>query len=95
MYKSILKKSPEVSEIMNILSHEKRLSMACILANWEKNIWELTTALNISQSLASQFALKMKTQWLLKSKKDWKEVFYSIKDKKTIKLITALKNIYC
>jgi len=91
----MISKSPEVSKIMDILSHEKRLAMLCIISEWEKNISELVEILEISQSLVSQFALKMKDQWILESKKTGKEVFYRIKDTKTLELMQALKTIYC
>ena len=62
MYKEMISKSPEVSKIMDILSHEKRLALLCIISEGEKNISELVEILEISQSLVSQFALKMKDQ---------------------------------
>lgn len=95
MYEEIIRKSSEVSKLLDILSHEKRLSMLCILSEGEKNIAELTDILEISQSLVSQFALKMKDQWMLESRKDGKEVFYKLKDRKVLELMEALKNIYC
>lgn len=62
MYKEILEKAPKVSQVMDILSHEKRLAMLCLISEKERNISELTESLEISQSLVSQFALKMKDQ---------------------------------
>lgn len=62
MYKEMLIKVPSVSQIMDVLSHEKRLAMLCLLSESERNISELTEILEISQSLVSQFALKMKDQ---------------------------------
>lgn len=95
MYEEMLWKVEQVSAIMDILSHEKRLSILCLLSEWEKNIWELTQILDISQSLVSQFCLKMKDQWILSSHKDGKEVFYNLKDPKILELLEALKWIYC
>ena len=95
MYEEILNNAPEVSKIMDILSHEKRLAMLCFISEKQRNISQLMELLNISQSLASQFALKMKDLWVLKSKKIGKEVFYTLEDPKTLELIKALKTIYC
>jgi DNA-binding transcriptional ArsR family regulator len=47
---------------MDVLSHEKRLALLCLVSEKERNITELTQVLGISQSLVSQFALKMKDQ---------------------------------
>lgn len=95
MYKEILEKAPEVSKILTLLSHEKRLIMLCILSEGRKNISELTEKLWISQSLVSQFALKMRDQWVLESYKEGKEVYYSVTDEKILSLLLALKNTYC
>ncbi len=95
MYSEILQKATDVSRIMDILSHEKRLAMLCMLSQWEKNIGELTSALEISQSLVSQFAGKMRDQGILESRKDGKEVYYRIIDAQILELMWALKDIYC
>ncbi len=58
----MLIKIGDVSKTMDVLSHEKRLAMLCLISEKQRNISELTEALEISQSLASQFALKMKDQ---------------------------------
>ena len=60
MYAAIEKNIIEVCDILSLLSSEKRLMMLCFIGKGEKTIGELTIILNISQSLTSQFALKMK-----------------------------------
>ena len=62
MYTEIIGKATEVSKIMNICSHEKRLCMLCYLADGPKNVTQIVESLEISQSLVSQFALKMRDQ---------------------------------
>ena len=91
----MLWKISQVSDIMSILSHEKRLGMLCLISEKERNISELTDLLGISQSLTSQFALKMRDQGILKSRKEGKEVFYSLQETQILELIKALKTIYC
>jgi DNA-binding transcriptional ArsR family regulator len=95
MYSNIQKNVKGVSEFMKVISHEKRLLILCLLIDWEKNINELQKLLDISQSLVSQFTTKMKNMWYIQSEKRWKEVFYSIADKKVWEVIKALKKIYC
>jgi len=36
----------------------------------------------------------MKLEWILESRKDWKEVYYKIADPKILKLISSLKKIF-
>jgi len=95
MYNDIKEKAAEVSGILKIVSHEKRLWILCLLLEGEKNISELHDTLEISQSLVSQFAIKMRDQWVLESRKEWKEVLYRLKDTKMLELMKAIKTIYC
>lgn len=95
MYKDFKNKTKQVSGILKVISHEKRLWILCLLLEWEKNIFELQETLGISQSLTSQFLLKMKDMWILKSVKRWKEVYYDIADSNIKELMLSLKNIYC
>ena len=95
MYTEIIEKSKEVSKIMDICSHEKRLCMLCFLVDGPKNIGQIVEMLWISQSMVSQFALKMRDQGVLSSHKVRKEVFYEIVDTPIIALMKSLKEIYC
>lgn len=90
-----MEKSQEVSKIMDICSHEKRLCMLCFLVDGPKNIGQIVEMLWISQSMVSQFALKMRDQGVLSSHKIGKEVFYEIVDTRIITLMKSLKSIYC
>ena len=95
MYKEILKESSNVIEVMKILSNKKRLLLLCSLSEWEKNVSQIIKNTNISQSQTSQFLAKLKLQWIVESKQEWKEIFYKIKDKKIINMIENIKNLYC
>lgn len=95
MYEILEKKVESVCDILSLLSNEKRLLMLCYIADGQRSIWELTSHLGISQSLCSQFAIKMRECGILKSEKKGKEVYYSVADSKTLELIQSLKTIYC
>lgn len=95
MYTEIQSNITQVCDTLSLLSNEKRLMMLCFIGKGEKTIGELTTELNISQSLTSQFAIKMKACGLLKSEKKGKEVYYSVADTKALELVLSLKKIYC
>ncbi len=94
MYKKLQKNSEEVSKIMKILSNENRLSILCYIWKGDKWVWKISKDLGISQSLVSQILNRLKSEWILESARDGKEVFYEIKDKKIFKIIKSLKDIY-
>jgi len=88
------KKYGEIADIMKSFSNKSKLAILCFLWEEEKNVSSIIKCANISQSQVSQYLLKMKLEKLLKSEKKWKEVFYSISDRKILKLIKAMKNIF-
>ena len=91
---NILRKTWKISNILKNFSNENKLAILCYLWNGEKNVSEIMKCSKISQSQISQYLWKMKLEWILESKKDWKEVYYKISDKKILELISSLKNIF-
>ena len=74
--------------------HEVILLAPLTIKLEEKNVTDIMKCSSISQSQISQYLWKMKLEWILTAKKDWKEVFYKIKDKKVLELISSLKKIF-
>ena len=85
----------EVSALMKALSHPQRLMLMCYMAKSEKNVSELLELCDISQSQLSQFLNRMQREKLLKVRKEGNFVFYSISDKKILKLIQTMQKIFC
>ena len=85
----------EVATIMKALAHPQRLMLMCHLAEGEKNVGELLELCDISQSQLSQFLNRMQRERLLKIRKEGNFVFYSISDKKVLKLIQSMQKIFC
>ncbi len=90
----ILKKADYISTILKNLSNKDKLAILCYLSTKEKNVSEIIKFSNLSQSQVSQFLNKMKLEWILESKKIWKEVYYKISDPKILQLISSLKIIF-
>jgi DNA-binding transcriptional ArsR family regulator len=85
----------EVSEVLKALAHPDRLKLLCLLAEQERTVNELVGACEISQSLASQFLVRLKKEGLVESEKDGQFVRYRIRDLRVLKLVKSLKTIFC
>jgi ArsR family transcriptional regulator, virulence genes transcriptional regulator len=86
----------EISELLKVLSNENRLSIVCHLIDQELTVSELHLRLShISQPALSQHLSMLKANKILESNKNGLTITYSIKDKRIIKVIEALKNSYC
>lgn len=87
----------ELSEMFDILSNEVRLCVISNLCfNGEKNVSELQTCSNSSQSNVSQQLAKLRSLGIIESRKVGNEVFYKITDNKVcdvIKLVLEDHNV--
>lgn len=95
MYKKVKENAKEVSKVMWLLANENRLMILCYIWKGEKLWGDMSKDLGISQSLVSQILKKFEVEDILESKREGKEVYYEIKDKKIMKLIRTLIEIYC
>jgi DNA-binding HxlR family transcriptional regulator len=89
------RKCDEVSGIMKAIAHPQRLMIMCHLSEGEKNVSEIQQLCDISQSQLSQFLNRMQREKLLKVRKDSQFSYYSIADKKLIKLVESMQKIFC
>jgi ArsR family transcriptional regulator, virulence genes transcriptional regulator len=85
----------ETSRILKSLAHPQRLQLLCFLSEGERTVSELEKLCHTSQSQLSQFLQRMRSEGLVRARRDGKFVFYSIEDPKVFKLIQALHKIFC
>ncbi len=84
-----------VSGLLKSLSHPQRLMILGHLIQGEKTVGELQELCGISQSQLSQFLARMKLEGLLNCERKGRFQYYSVGDKKIVKLIQAIHAIYC
>jgi DNA-binding transcriptional ArsR family regulator len=93
--KAILKQCESISVILKSLAHPVRLKILCQIMERERSVNELTEFCEISQSAMSQVLSRMKTEGMVVSRREHNFVYYSVADKKVLKLLQAIKEIYC
>lgn len=89
------RRSAGVSSLLKQLSHPQRLLILCCLAEGEKSVGEIEEACGASQSAVSQFLKGMRLQGLVDFRRDGKQVYYKIVDKRVHELIKSLYQIFC
>lgn len=93
--RAIVQQCENVSGVIKSLAHPVRLKILCQLIEGEKTVNELTEFCDISQSAMSQFLGRMKSENMLKSRREGHFVYYSVSDAKLVRLLKAIKEIYC
>lgn len=88
-------KSEGVSALLKQLAHPQRLLILCSMAEGEKSVGEIEEICGASQSAVSQFLKGMRLEGLIDSRRNGKQIYYSIVDKRVLKLIKSLYQIFC
>jgi DNA-binding transcriptional ArsR family regulator len=91
-------KLDEAVGLLKLLSHPVRLSILCnLLHHGEMSVGEIVDAEcgAAGQSQISQFLGKMKSEGLVKSRKEAQTVYYSLSSPEAEKVVKALYSIYC
>ncbi len=88
----------KASALLKLLAHPVRLSLLCnLMHHGELSASALVAAEapRASQSQVAQFLTKMRTENLIKRRRDGQTVYYRIASPAVAEIITALGNIYC
>lgn len=89
------RRSEGVAALLKQLSHPQRLLILCSMADGEKSVGEIEEACGASQSAVSQFLKGMRLEGLIESRREGKQVYYKIVDKRVLDLIRSLYQIFC
>lgn len=89
------RQSENVAAVLKQLSHPQRLLILCSMVEGEKSVGEIEEACGASQSAVSQFLKGMRLEGLIDSRRDGKQVYYKIVDKRILELIKSLYLIFC
>lgn len=91
----LVPKALEAAEALKALAHETRLLAVCLIGSGEKSVQQLEESLETSQSNVSQHLARLKAAGILASRREGKQVFYSVKTRAFLNLVQALQDIYC
>lgn len=93
--KSMRKKADQVSSLLKVLSHPKRLLILCQLVGAERSVGDLAGMLQIRESAVSQQLSLLRKDSLVKTRREGQTIYYSLARADTAKLIEFLYETYC
>lgn len=88
-------RAEEVSGLLKTLAHPSRLLLVCRLVEGELSVGELERQLDIRQPSLSQQLTVLRRAGIVRTRRQSKQVFYSLTEAKAAQLVTALYTIYC
>ncbi|MET4805501.1 metalloregulator ArsR/SmtB family transcription factor [Limibacillus sp. MBR-115] len=83
------------SRFLKAVSHENRLLILCLLAEGEKAVTELERTLGMRQPAVSQQLARLRSDNLVRARRDGKAIYYSIASEEARQLLTLLHSLYC
>lgn len=88
--------SGSASELLKLISNQKRLLILCLLHEKEMSVSELNDTLpQLSQSALSQHLAQLRDANLVKSRREAQTIYYSLTDSKAVRVIHLLHELYC
>ena len=83
------------SEFLKALSHEARLMILCLLVDGEKSVSEIEETLKLRQPAVSQQLARLRADDLVESRRDGKNIYYSLARTEVREIIEALHRAFC
>ncbi|MBB5275731.1 ArsR/SmtB family transcription factor [Rhizobium rosettiformans] len=90
-----LTKARAASNLLKALSHETRLLMLCMLCQGEKTVTEIEHFLGIQQAVVSQQLARLRSDKVVQTRREGRQIYYRIADPQLAELISVLYKMYC
>jgi DNA-binding transcriptional ArsR family regulator len=81
--------------LMKALNHRDRLMLLCEISQGEKCVGELEEILDIHQPMLSQHLTGLRVAKLVKTRREGKQIFYSLGSKEALAVIGVLYQQFC
>ena len=91
----LLENAKRASCFLKALAHENRLIILCCLADGEKNVSELEELLGIRQPSLSQQLARLRTDELVATRRDSKQIYYSLASEEAKRMVELLYDMFC
>lgn len=85
----------EAAALMKALAHEGRLEILCCLIEGEKTVGDLEKALGLRQTTVSQQLMRLRLEELVSSRREGRNIYYSLDRPEIRDIITVLRRTFC
>lgn len=85
----------EAVTALKVLANTDRLLLLCQLAQGEMCVSELEEALDIRQPTLSQQLGVLRSEAVVSTRRDGKNIYYSVADERLLEMLSVLYRLYC
>lgn len=90
-----LNKINSVADRLKILSNPDRLKILCILKDGEIHVQNIEQLTEIQQPTLSQQLTLLRKAQLVQTRREGKQIYYSIQDQRVLDIMQKLYELYC
>lgn len=94
-YDALAPKAEEAEQFLKALANGRRLMILCELHKGESCVTNLQRAVELSQSSLSQHLARLRQDGLVKTRRESREIYYSLADDRVRLMIALLYDMYC
>ena len=87
--------SEQVVTVLKSLANTDRLIILCHLSQQELNVSQIEQITQIHQPTLSQQLMMLRKSDVVSTRRDGKQIFYSIQDEKLVTVLNTLYQLYC
>ena len=85
----------EAVTALKVLANTDRLLLLCQLSQGEMCVGELEQALDIRQPTLSQQLSVLRNEAVVSTRREGKNIYYSVADKRLLEMLSVLYRLYC
>lgn len=93
---TITDKLEKAAFILKTIAHPTRLALIALLDQQEEmSVGDLAQGCGAEQSAVSHHLINMKLKGLLSSRRDGNKIFYALKEKEVVKVLSCIEHCQC
>jgi ArsR family transcriptional regulator len=85
----------DACQLMKVFSNRDRMMLLCEISHGERCVYELESALEIYQPTLSQQLTVLRKNKLVKTRRDGKQIYYSLSSDLAIAVMNLLSKHFC
>ncbi len=93
---TLIRQAGTAARLLKLIANQRRLLILCFLAaRGEMRVGDIVAAVGLSQSALSQHLARLRADGLVTYRRESQTLYYRIADVQAMRLLDALKSIYC
>lgn len=92
---TLARRAPEAAEFLRLFANANRLILLCHIAGQECSVSDIQEALGIKQPALSQQLAELRQAGLVKTRRESRQIYYSIADGRAEAVMALLFQLFC